>query len=446
LDIKPFIDLAERHWHKPTGLIFSFAAAILFVAILLNYTKANSLTNAICYSIIAITVIIIWFYDNRYPKIKKGKVGFAVSIQCSNEEEHKKIREDFITTLRQLLKGGALGNTFHFIELPKHISETINDTADAFTLKRKTGAHFVIYGRVRLRTIDGKECHLLDLEGIVGHRPLPQEVSDQISGEFSELFPRRVRISTENDLLAFNFTSDWTECAAKYIIAFAASYSHDLNYAEKLYTELQNKLNCLENTFPIYVKLRQRIPIRLAEIHQVRARIALDHFRKSKNEKFLLEFSANLKKIGQVLSNDYEVLLLKTVEAFLNERNIQKALGFIKKCKTFNDPVWHLNLAFLKAYEGYLGKAIQEYQFCLRYEIAAQTLSQIEDFICWILDKEPDKYQYYYCLGFFNWKLKGDLYQAVKDFMAFLKSAEVAKFEKEKKLAAKWIEEINNAL
>ena len=69
-------------------------------------------------------------------------------------------------------------------------------------------------------------------------------------------------------------------------------------------------------------------------------------------------------------------------------------------------------------------------------------LFQIEDSLCWTLENEPQRYHLHYCLGFFNWKAKGDRGQAINHFERFLQESNDSKFEKEKQLATQWIEDI----
>ena len=443
---KTLFDLAQRHWHKPIGLIFTVAAAILFEIILLNNVKAPGIVAVIVYSVTAILSIIIWFYSNRVPRTPKGKVGFVVCIQCQDEEEEKIIREDFVKTLRKLLKNGKLGHTFHFIEIQKHISQSINDIDDAYTLKSRTKSHFLIFGRVRLRVLGGKECHILDLDGIVSHKPLAKEISDKLAKEFGELFPRRLQISTENDLLSLNFTSDWTECVAKYIIGIASFCSSDINYSERLYKDVEKKLESIKTDFPIFAKLKERLPKRFSEIYIARSRGYLNAWRNNKDEKALSQFIFNLNKISVDLADSYAVLLLRSVEAFLDGRRIKDAIEYTMKCKRYDDPIWHFNLAFLRAYESDLKKSIRQYRICANFDVSPVTLSEVEDFIVWILEEEPDKYQYHYCLGFFNWIIKGDLHQSVHDFEEFIKHIKNGEFVTEKALALKWISEIKESI
>jgi len=443
---KTLFDLAQRHWHKPVGLIFTVAAAILFENFILKSVKAPGIYLIIVYSITAIISIVVWFYSNRIPKTPKGKVGFVVCIQCPNEEEEKIIREDFVKTLRKLLKGGKLGRTFHFIEIPKHISQSINDIDDAYTLRSRTKSHFLIFGRVRLRVLGGKECHIIELDGIVSPKPLAKEISDKLAKEFGELFPRQLQISTENDLLSLNFTSDWTECVAKYIIGIASACSSDINYAENLYSDVENKLKAIKTDFPIFAKLKERLPMRFSELYIARSRAYLKAWLKNKDKESFSQFTLNLSKISNNLDDSYDVLLLRSIEAFLDGRRIKDAIDYTKKCSRYDDPIWHFNLAFLRAYENDLKKSNRQYRICENYDVSPVTLSEVEDFMVWVLEEEPDKYQYHYCLGFFNWKIKGDLLQSVKDFKKFLSSVKRGEFSKEKDLAQTWISEIEKQI
>ena len=436
-------------------MVAATVAFILFEILLLSSIKAPNIVAIIVYSITVSSIAVVWYYTNRCPKTSKGKVGFVVSIQCSDEKQEKVIREDFVTTLRRLLKEGPLGRTFHFIETPKHISENVIDIDDAYALRRRTRAHFLVFGRVRLRILGGKECHILDLDGLVLHKPIAKQLSDQLSKEFGELFPRHLRISTDNDLDTLSFTSDWTECVAKYIIGIAAAYSSDLNYAEQLYQDAQKKLESMDNNsqidsvdknFQIFVQLKKRLPIRFSEIYFSRSVAHLKVWRNTQDEQALSNFALNLSKICDALSDRYEVLLLRAIEAFLNGRRIGEAIAYTKKCKHYDDPIWHFNLAFLRAYEKNLLEAIRQYRVCEKHEVSPATLSEVEDFIVWILEKEPEKYQYYYCLGFFNWKIKGDLHQSINDFELFLNKNIEGEFKKESEITLKWLSEIKKKL
>ncbi|MHB1301491.1 MAG: hypothetical protein ACYCY8_11585 [Burkholderiales bacterium] len=145
--------------------------------------------------------------------------------------------------------------------------------------------------------------------------------------------------------------------------------------------------------------------------------------------------------------NSKEVLNFRAIIEFVIRHNIDEAISLIKAIKATGQPHWHLNLAFLLAYKGQFNNAIRHYRLAAELpDIPPEILAQIEDFIVWVLTQEPQKYQLYYCLGYFNWKIKGDFAGATKDFECFLANATAPGMEKEKQLAQNWIEEIHKQL
>ena len=238
----------------------------------------------------------------------------------------------------------------------------------------------------------------------------------------------------------FNSHQNGTDIVSRYIIGIAAMYSRDLSYAESLFLEANNRLESKDSRFPAYQKLTQRIPIRIDEINELRAHASYISWTKTHEDKFIDELGLYLEKIN---INMKSVLHLRSIYTFLKERDINEAIGFLNQLKKRNEGLYHYNMAFLKGYDGDLKSATRSYRQAVMYTITPSALSQIEDFICWILKIEPEKIQLYFCLGFFNWKAKGDLAQAIKDFRSFLEAKSSIEFPKERKLAARWIEDIS---
>ncbi len=437
-------ELSRRHWPKYYALLLAEILSSILATIILIVVNPENTVKLITYIVVWGITYTIWWYTNRLPKTRKGKVGFLISIAAGEETERKKIMEDFVTTLHELLKGGASGHSFQLIKVPEHIAEKIVDIDDAQRLRIKCRAHFVVYGRVRLRPVGGREEHLLHLEGIVAHKPISNVVSQKLSGEFAELLPRRVRIATENDVFSFAFTSEWINCVSKYIIGIAAACSGDLNYAEKLHNDVQQLLDGQDQSFPIFAKLKQRVPQRLAEINHARASIACNRWVKTRDPIDMEAVGQHLDRIPQFYANDYGVLLLKSIFLFVKYRDVKGAIAALKKCKGVSEGTWQYNLGFLYAYINDLKRAIQRYRNAMDLPIEPQTVAQIEEFICWLLGEEPQKYQLHYCLGFINWKIKGDKTQAIKDFEAFLSQGNENEFTIERELAGKWIQEIQH--
>jgi hypothetical protein len=88
----------------------------------------------------------------------------------------------------------------------------------------------MIYGRGRERKIEGKNHFVLNLEGIVSHKPIPLEISKKLSMEFSELLPRRPAIAEENDLFSFDVFSNWVNLVSQCIVGIVSLLSGELEY------------------------------------------------------------------------------------------------------------------------------------------------------------------------------------------------------------------------
>lgn len=443
-DIQGIVKFLEKQWFEKTGLIAALVIIIAGEAYLLTDGKAQWWIFVLTLFLSAVFVTIAWWFSRLPPKTPKGKIGFLLSIVCTNDKEGEKLREDFVIPLRRLIKSGKTGNSFHFMELPEHLAKKIIEPDDAQSLRIRSRAHFILYGRVRLRTLEGVEHHIIDIDGLVAHKPISNDVSQAIAQEFSELLPRKVHFPTENDLLSFQFTSEWTEIVAKYIIGIAAAYSGDLNYAENLYTDVLERLhrNRSNATFPVYMKLTERIPNRISALYESRAFETYEEWTNTHDHSLVKQLGTFLEKIEVSRKELPGNLYLQAVYAVLKSQDADQAIAFLKKSRYQSNGTWHYNMAFLYGYKKDMKSAIRHYRQAITFQVMPKIITQIEDFMCWIIQQEPEKYQLNYCLGFFNWKAKGDKIQAAKDFQAFLDAGDKGEFLKERELTCQWLKEL----
>jgi len=437
---------ARKNWHTYFGLLLAEMLSLGFTSGVLFVIKSSALIGTVAYPVIGVATYAVWWRSNRLPKTRHDKVGFVISISAGNEEEQKKIMEDFVLTLHELVKRGVSGQSFQLIDVPEHIARKIVDQDDAQEVRVRCRAHFMIFGRVRLRSIGGRQRHVLHLEGAVAHKPQPRAISDKLAKEFSELLPRRLLISTENDVFSFAFTSEWIDCVARYVIGIASAVSGDLDYAEELQKDVERLLEGKDRSFPVFAKLKQRVPIRLAEINQARASMALRRWGKTHDAAEIAEMGRCLGRIHPSGTNTYALLLLRSIFLFLHDRDVKGAMSVLRKCKRAPDGTWLYNLAFLHAYTGELKKAIQCYRRAMRLPVDPSLIAQVEEFLCWLLENEPDKYQFHFCLGFINLEIKEDKGQATKDLETFLLQGNEHEFAEERRLARTWISEITGVV
>lgn len=432
----------EENWFKKSGLITAEIVSIIITSTLLVTANAEFYWWSLPIGI-GLIIWFVWIFTTKPPVVPENKIGFLVCITCSDKEELRDITDDFITPLRKLVKSGKTGDVFHFVDMPQHFAREIVDAESALRMRVRCKAHFMIYGRVRRKIINKEENHIVELEGVVAHQPIPNQVSDSLATEFTELLPRNVQIPKDNDLFAFQFTSEWTEIVARYIIGVAAAYSGDINYAEDLYRDVLLRLQNKGQNFPIYRKLKERIPHRLAELYEAMASTCFSKWSETRDSNYLTEVDGWLDKIDKVIKDSRSVLSLRAITTFLNTRSVEEAIGMLKRLRENNNQIWLCNMAFLHAYKGDLKKATQYYHQAARCDSQQDKIFDIENFIHWLIEQEPTRYQLYYCLGFINLKIKGDKISAVENFKNFLEMCDESEYIKEKNSAQNWVRKLH---
>ncbi len=170
----------------------------------------------------------------------------------------------------------------------------------------------------------------------------------------------------------------------------------------------------------------------------------------TRNQESIDELGEHLEKVLDKRRTEPGILFLSAIHAFVTDRETERALKYLKKIKGAAQGsadsnvvgTWNYNIAFLNAYKGNLNVATRHYRKAAMTVVEPDIINQVESFLCWVLEQEPEKYQLHYCLGFFNWKTKGDVAQAEIDFNRFLVARRDGKFEREKELVEKWLVEM----
>ncbi|MEI6882652.1 MAG: hypothetical protein WCK82_15130, partial [Bacteroidota bacterium] len=317
------VQFLERHWFEKSGLVAALIATFVTMEGILAAAAVGIWQNVLIVLVFLLAVTTAWCLSQRLPRTKKGCVGFLVSLTCEDDDESRRLRSDFIVPLQKLLKSGNAGGVFQFIELPFHHARTVIDQDDAERVRRITKAHFMLYGQVRKRIVNGVEAHFLDFDGIVAHKPIPETMRKQFSAEFGELLPRRVQIPVENDLLSFQITTEWAGVVTKYIIGIAAAMSGDIEYAEQLYKDAQDSLKAKGLDFIVYRILAERLPIRISELHIARAQATYEAWQIDRDPEKIDQLGEYLKfaiETGATIKPG--VHLLNAIQVFLKSRDV----------------------------------------------------------------------------------------------------------------------------
>lgn len=432
----------EKSWHERRGL----AAAIILTLVLVTGASAVIGLSAKTFAFVILPAIAIvgitWWFDRQPKKTKKGKIGFAVSVHCDPELETE-IHDDFVTSLRRLILSGKSSNLFDFIEIPPHISANTLDVQSAEKMREKTRSHFFLFGRVRKREVAETTRYFLELDGIVAHKAIAPEIQERFSAEFGSLLPRKLHADEAMRFALFDFTSRVTDAVSKYIIGIAMTLSGFYDDAEPMLAEASRLAARVTPIPPSCEKIVEQSRLEISAINLIKADRCYARWRdKGFTDAELANMGAALDK---VVHDSRVVLGLRAIYAFLAERDTHKARNLLYKVKKpARDGVWEYNQGFLFAYDGNLKKARKHFLHGSQQRIPmSKSIAELELFMVWVIEQEPQCNQMHLALGLLNWHLKGDLKSAIRDFENFVARSRKGKFDREQALAKLWIRELN---
>jgi len=438
-----FTDTAKSNLHKKSTLLIFLLISLISLIWLFSGSNLKNITGIEWFVIVStlLCLVIIWFLLIRIPKNKRNHVGFVVAMTSETEDQYDKITNDFILALRDLLSNESLSRPFNFIILPRHHAHKITSVADARKYLYATRSHFILYGRTKSRKINKENRHVILLNGVVLHSPISPDIGKVFSKEFTELFPSKLIISEENDLFSFEITSELISYVSLYIIGIASFVSFDVDYSQYIFEKLEDKLQTVSINLPAIIKLKHRLPDCLVEVYIRKTQLAYDAFRQDKRPEHLDEMKANLDNIQSKRNYHYGCNLFLSIYYFYKEKNIDKAISILRKCKKENDPLWRYNLAFIYSYIADMKRASQYYWTAFKYmQFPLNKILEIEEFIYWVLQDEPDKIQLHYCLGLINFSAKRDYSRALLDFERFLSNVNVEDFPSQVAKANEYIQ------
>jgi hypothetical protein len=449
LNTRDFIELIETRWHSKLTLVVVTGATLFIVA---EFFSISGLNHSAAPEIIALVIVLallptLWYFTTRLPRSPQEKVGFVVALFAESREEYNQVSCDFVDKLRELLSDDSLKYRFSFAALPKYYAQQIKNADDARVFVQKTRARFFLYGKARVRNVQGKPRHVLNLHGLVVHSPIAEEEQKNFTAEFSTLLPPdNIFIGMENDLAGFDFTSEWVNVVARYIIGVAAYYSYDFEYARSLFESLWPERQKFPKDFPAMALIRKRLPVRLPEVYRILIHQLQLQWTKNWDPEIQEKVKPYLDRLQEIAPDDYFGHIVRAYWYFVACRDMRRAQAEIDACRGNRDATWRFSEAFLTAYRGDLVTAEHRYRDAFKRCRDGRLPLQIEDFIVRTLNQEPEKVQLHYFLGLINFLYKRDMESAMKDFQTFLDQTTSAQFAEQRKRALEYIGTIKGSL
>lgn len=382
--------------------------------------------RGVAYLLLLIIWISFWLFNKFHlPRNKKSRVGIVIAIFSENESERQKLKADFISKLKtNFQQEGILGFSeviFLKNHFSKQIKESSNPRKELEIINNKIKAHFYVWGDVKKRQ-DGEngEKYFLNFQGYVIHKPISQNLSQEISKDFSKVLPREVNFLEKRSFRGFEVSAKLVQLAAKYIIGIAAFVSQDPKLAFKLHVGLKDQFNLFKPLPPHLQEIRNRIPLLISDEILW---IARWHFENKRND----EAKVLLQKSLLENPNNYGAYLLKSVIDFGIDRNIEEAFKSIGKAEKYSKDTfeWRYSKAFLYFWTEDYPKALKLCQKINQqgYQAEEITLNEVREFNLKLLADNNPRVQLYFWIGYLSLKKQNNLGNALEDFENFEKLA-----------------------
>ncbi|MCA2997651.1 MAG: hypothetical protein ING75_03515 [Rhodocyclaceae bacterium] len=334
-----------------------------------------------------------------------------------------------------------MGSTpFSFIELPSYLAEKATDVKSSLKIMDKCRGHFLVFGDIRTRQVNGEQHYAIHLEGMVAHAVVASQVSQILANDMRAVLPKRVEIPYKHELRGFEVTSILMSAGARYTIATAALISGALDLSETLLSSLRRE------RFPVtgssaklqkqVASLKKLIPIRLADVYSNQSARWFQQWRSDRSAHALEKVAHYNELCGEIASDRQRYLTFKAILTFVNTRDAEKALSILLNIKG-RDTAAHIcySIAFLQAFKGQLDIAERSYQKAFSLDHDGAVAFEVEEFISWIASEYPEKPQLHYCLGLVNLRVKKDPELAARDFSIFLSRLRSDEFAKQVRFA-----------
>ncbi|MDO8657417.1 MAG: hypothetical protein Q7K55_01655 [Candidatus Levybacteria bacterium] len=376
---------------------------------------------------------------NFLKRNKEDKIGIIIGITTEKEDEKNRVDNDLIKGVNNFLNANNLVGLFKIKSLDEEESKNI-DNQNWLKVLEKYKSHLIIYGHVSKRNAE-KE-YSLKLEAGVRHRPIPLIVSNILSSEFANLFPRQRFIPVTNDLLGFEITAKEIALVTQYMVGVALFMSGYLGFSFQVLSSLNDKIgSILSENIQILVPLKQKTQDRIVDISKSICFFLYGLYSLKRNIEFIRDSKSYIDIINRDRSSEKSVKHLESMYYFLIDNNVDKAIAAL--C-SFDDPLKPYNLAFLHFFKNDFNQGMRYYKKAFKRDISGRTKNDLEIFISDTLEKYPEKYQLLFARALINYKCRGDFRLALDDFKDFIdKACSEDKYVELNRLSLIYIKEIN---
>ena len=423
-EISILLNLLKNKWYDRRGLVVAeILGMLMLAAVLPNFGIECILPRRYWFTLYLLllgVILIPWLCSRKHlPKNKRGKIGITIAIYSETQKEEMRIKGDFIREFRSAVVSRFSEGLFQVLVLNNYRSQEVQTRNDVSQISNKTRSHCVIWGSFKRRQHHGHLTCILNLHCLVRHRPIPLGHSNQLSKEFTKLFPPKILFPVANELAGFEVTTDMLQEATIYIVGVAALVSGDISLSLKLHEHLYETIRNERHPERIvhFNLLKSRLRGRLAEEYILAARF---HY-ESKDYLDLAKVKDYARKSRDMNFGNCISHLLLAICSFY-EKDIPGSLKEVLLAKKIapRDCAVLYSEAFIYYYSRKYWKADKTYGKAIKTQTPPPTVLQTELFITDLIERESDRTDFYYPLGLINCHVKEDHELATNYFKRFV--------------------------
>lgn len=432
-EFKKWLGYLKVQYNEVLSLLFILIFFFIFIVIPIHNGIRNDYHyEKYTYIFVYLIIIVHWLiWRYKYPRNKNNKTGLVIAIYARNKEELD-TKNLFLNQLKKNFATSDLYKIFNVIDLKNHLAKNIKSNDDLESLHKKVKGHIYYFGEI-LKENDGDvEKYFITLDGYVKHMPIPTPVSRELSFDFRSVLPKEINFSTFFGLRGCRATANIAYLTTKYITGVASFLSGNPFLAYKLHEGLENEFSeyyAIDKNFKdigalttidlkYLDKIKKKIPLIMSNECQI---IASIYYKNNifDQARFFLNLSLKYNP------KNYSAWLLKAIIDFMADDNVMESIKSIKMAEKYSIGTyeWRYSKAFLMFWTEKYNEAWKECQKIMqaRYENEEKTVEEIKHFNLSLLEKNPNKIQLYFWLGFTQYKKIHQLPNSLNYFETFVR-------------------------
>jgi tetratricopeptide (TPR) repeat protein len=374
--------------------------------------------------ILAAIIFFIWLLSRRYPKAHKDKVGIIIAIR-SNTLEAERIRNDVVEKFLEIMKGSGVSKYLDLLVLKDFQAKKVIDEKSALGVSNKCAGAFVIWGKsLSYRVDNGNNQYGFDLSYQVRHKPLVPPAQAMVAQGFQEALVNKKWEFLEKDTLrGIRITAANIREVALYVIGIAAYVSYDFSTSKDFHLEVYKLLSKDKAKEKSLSPVFQRVPIFISDsLHIIGYSIYLNE----KDVDKALGFAEQAITFWPQNANAHTNKALYLFQL----GDIEGAKKTIKKVRQLNakihiwDSAWRYSEAFLLFLDKKFPEGFSSYKKAFNGYTSDRSVDEVVTFLEVFLKNNPDKAQLIFALALIRLYKKDDKPKALEEFETFMEQTQ----------------------